>query len=309
MHVVASLQPNFITTKGFDDYELIDSGNGRKLERFGKVVVDRPEAQAIWQPSLSDARWQTADARFVGPGQDDDGERGRWTCRTAVPETWHLDVAGVRAVCRLMSFRHLGLFPEQLPHWMWMSAQLANAKRARAGQRPRVLNLFAYTGVASLVAAQAGAEVVHVDASKKAIGWARENQTASDLGDAPIRWIVEDARKFVAREVRRGRSYDLIIVDPPKFGRGTGGETWELFADLPGLLRDCEKLLGEEGAGLVLTVYAIRASTLTFHQLMKDVLGGRGGQFEFGELAIAPTNGGWQVPTSLYSRWVGEVGA
>jgi 23S rRNA (cytosine1962-C5)-methyltransferase len=229
-------------------------------------------------------------------------DRSRWRIDKPVPESWPLKVGGVTMLCRLASFRHLGLFPEQLPHWEWMLQKLA-AKRA---EPPRVLNLFAYTGAASLIAAAAGAHVTHVDASKKAIAWAKENQAASNLSAAPIRWILDDAQKFVAREVRRGKTYDVILVDPPKFGRGPDGEVWNLFTHLPPLMKDCAGLLAP-GASLVLTVYAIRASALAFDQLCREVLAGRGGAFESGELAIREAEGVRALPASLYTRWSADA--
>jgi 23S rRNA (cytosine1962-C5)-methyltransferase len=286
-----------IETTGFEDYALLDSGAGRKLERFGKIVVDRPEPQALWSPHLARATWDEAHAVFSG---EDDEDKGRWRIEKPVPESWPVKVRGVTMLCRLSGFRHLGLFPEQLPHWEWMLARLAECR----DERPRVLNLFAYTGAASLLAAAAGAHVTHVDASKKAIAWAKENQAASKLEDAPVRWILDDAKKFVAREVRRGKSYDLILVDPPKFGRGPDGEIWDLFTSLPSLMTDCANLLAPAQAALVLTVYAIRASALAFDQLVREVLGARGGSFESGELAIREDKGERAVPTSLFTRWM-----
>ena len=170
------------------------------------------------------------------------------------------------------------------------------------GETPRVLNLFGYTGAASLLAAKAGAEVTHVDASKKAIAWGKENQSASKLDAAKVRWILDDAAKFVAREVRRGKTYHVILVDPPKFGRGPEGEVWDLFSHLPALLNDCAKLLAPTDASMVLTVYAIRASALAFDQLLRDTLKGKGGTFDSGELAIE-SKGGHAIPTSLFVRW------
>ena len=191
-----------VETAGFPDYALIDSGAGRKLERFGAVVVDRPEPQALWTPRLPRRDWDKADAVFAG---EDDEEKGRWRTLKPVPESWPVKIRDVAVQCRLSSFRHLGLFPEQLPHWEWMLARLREVR----DEPPRVLNLFAYTGAASLLAAAAGAQVTHVDASKKAIAWAKENQVASNLGAAPIRWMLDDAQKFVAREVRRGKTYHV----------------------------------------------------------------------------------------------------
>jgi 23S rRNA (cytosine1962-C5)-methyltransferase len=202
-------------------------------------------------------------------------------------------------MCRLASFRHMGLFPEQLPHWTWMRERIETS----AAKPPRVLNLFAYTGAATLIAAAAGAEVTHVDASKTAIRWARDNQAASALDEAPIRWIVDDAAKFAAREVRRGKTYDIILIDPPKFGRGPEGEVWELFDHLPALMKSCEQLLAPQGSALILTVYAIRASALAFDQLARDILLWRGGTIQSGELAIREATGGRAIPTSIFVRW------
>jgi len=216
---------------------------------------------------------------------------------------WSLDVAGVSMLCRLQGLWHVGLFPEQMPHWQWMLERMAEMRSADPEAKPRVLNLFGYTGAASLIAANAGAEVTHVDASKKAVAWARENQAASKLTEAPVRWIVDDAAKFTAREVRRGRTYNIILVDPPKFGRGPAGETWDLFAGLKPLLGDCGKLLDQQSAGLVLTVYAIRASTLAFAQLVSEVLGERGGTLDCGELVILEQGSMRVLPTSLFTRW------
>lgn len=293
----APAQPSLrlITLAGFPGYTLLDSGNGRKLERFGGIVVDRPEPQALWKPGRPEA-WKSAHAVFAA---EDEDEKGRWKLLKPVPETWDVPVEGVTVKARLMAFRHLGLFPEQLPHWQWMREGLA----AVTGETPRVLNLFGYTGAASLVAAASGAEVVHVDASKKAIGWARENQAASKLDKAVIRWIAEDARKFVAREVRRGRTYHCILVDPPKYGRGTEGEVWDLFTDLPALTRECAALLAPKQSRLVLTAYAIRASALALDGLMKETFQRRGGTIESGELAILEESGRCALGTSLYSRW------
>jgi 23S rRNA (cytosine1962-C5)-methyltransferase len=293
---------HLIETAGFPDYALIDSGAGRKLERFGEVVVDRPEPQALWTPRHPRRDWDNADAVFAG---EDDEEKGRWRTMKPVPESWPVKLSGVTMLCRLASFRHLGLFPEQLPHWEWMLKRLNEVR----DEPPRVLNLFAYTGAASLLAASAGAQVTHVDASKKAIAWAKENQAASKLGSAPIRWILEDAQKFVAREVRRGKTYHVLLVDPPKFGRGPEGEVWDLFTGLPPLMKDCARLLAPSQASLVVTMYAIRASSLAFDQLCREVLSARGGRFESGELAIREQGGARALPTSLFTRWVSHDAA
>jgi 23S rRNA (cytosine1962-C5)-methyltransferase len=295
-----------LATPGFADYALIDSGHGRKLERFGRFTVDRPEPQAMWRPALEPGAWLRADAAFNSrEGQEEEGEGGRWRTSTPMPETWPVRVLDVCVLCRLTSFRHLGIFPEQLPHWQWMRGQLAEVRDGPA----RVLNLFAYTGAGSLIAARAGAEVTHVDASRKAIAWAKQNQAVSKLGEASIRWILEDARKFVAREVRRGKTYHLVLVDPPKFGRGPDGEVWDVFLHLAPLLRDCAALLAPGRAALVLTTYAIRASALAIDALVRECLAGRGGAFESGELAVVEEAGGRLLPTSNYTRWASHEAA
>lgn len=292
-----------VVTNGFGDYELIDSGVGRKLERFGGVIVDRPEVQALWQRRRP-AEWQRAAAVFAAAGEDE--EKGRWRLDRPVSEPWPVRCGPATMLCRLQGLWHLGLFPEQLPHWQWIEARIRPLQVDAGSQPVRLLNLFGYTGAATLFAAAAGAHVTHVDASRRAVAWGRENQVASGLADRPVRWIVDDAAKFAAREVRRGRRYDIIVLDPPKFGRGPDGEVWDLFLGLPGLLADCARLLEGRGA-LILTVYAIRASALAFGALAAETLAGRGGDLSAGELAIAEAGtGGRLLPTSLFVRWSGK---
>ncbi len=288
-----------ISSDGCRDYALLDCGAGRKLERFGSIIVDRPEPQALWRAKLSKSEWSKAHAVFSASGEDD--EKGKWRVDKPVPDAWPVKIDGVTMLCKLAGLWHLGLFPEQYPHWQWMLERIA----AVNGETPRVLNLFGYTGAASLIAAKAGAEVTHVDASKKAIQWGKENQSASKLDQAKVRWLLDDAAKFVARDVRRGKTYHVILVDPPKFGRGPEGEVWDLFKNLPDLLGDVAKLLAPKDAAMVLTVYAIRASALAFDQLLRDALNGKGGAFDTGELAIRSQSGPL-VPTSLFVRWNGQ---
>jgi 23S rRNA (cytosine1962-C5)-methyltransferase len=285
-----------LTTAGLDDYALLDSGHGRKLERFGSLVLDRPEEQAVWTPRRDRSDWERADALFTGD-MDEEGA-GRWKRRQGLAESWTCRHGPLRFACRFTSFRHVGAFPEQEAHWSFMRERLQRTDAA--GTRPSVLNLFGYTGLASLIAAAAGAEVTHVDASRKAVAWARENQALSGLEDRPIRWILDDAPKFAARDVRRGRRYEGILLDPPKYGRGPKGEVWDLFRDLPELLKLCRDLLQPAGF-LVLTAYAIRASFLSLHRLSEEVLGPG---VQSGELALEQVGGGL-LPTSLFCRWTG----
>jgi 23S rRNA (cytosine1962-C5)-methyltransferase len=292
--------PVILETEGWSDYALLDSGNGEKLERYGKYRIVRPEAQALWTPRRPAGEWEKADAKFVGIGEDETAgdTRGRWRYRKPLGETWPIAWDGIPFLGRFTSFRHVGVFPEQATHWEWMKGLIAGADRPT-----KVLNLFGYTGVASLVAAKAGAEVTHIDASKKAIGWARENQALGKLEALKIRWICEDAVKFVEREGRRGNRYDGIILDPPKFGRGPNGEVWDIFLHLRALMTACAGLLAERPLFLILTAYSIRASFYSIDELAAEALAARGGLLESGELVLREEGGGRRLSTSLFSRW------
>jgi 23S rRNA (cytosine1962-C5)-methyltransferase len=284
------------------DYALLDSGDGRKLEQYGPYRIDRPEGQAIWRPALPEREWAAADAVFTGD-TDEEGI-GRWRFpKTPLGETWPMRHDGLDYLGRFTSFRHVGVFPEQAPHWRHMEALIGAAKRP-----VRVLNLFGYTGLASLVAARAGAEVTHVDASKKAIGWARENQSLARLDDRPIRWICDDAMKFAEREARRGSRYDIVLLDPPAYGRGPKGEVWQLFDDLPAMVELTRAILTPKPLAVVLTAYSIRASFFAIHALMRDAFAGAGGRVESGELVIREQSAGRRLSTSLFSRWVAAAG-
>jgi 23S rRNA (cytosine1962-C5)-methyltransferase len=285
-----------LETRGWDDYRLLDSGNGRKLERYGQYRIMRPEPQAMWSPQKDEAFWDAADAVFTG-GKDEESD-GSWRYRRPLPETWKMSYRDVSFLGRFTAFRHVGVFPEQETHWAWMLGLIEGARRPL-----NILNLFAYTGIASLLAARAGASVVHIDASKKSIAWARENQELSGLNELPIRWITEDAMKFVAREERRGARYDAIILDPPKFGRGPKNEVWDLFTDLPEMMRRCRRLLSDRPLFLILTAYSIRASFMATHELAAEVFADLGGNLESGELLLREEDGGRLLSTSLFSRW------
>ncbi len=287
--------PGVMRTQGWADYALLDSGAGRKLERYGPYTVVRPEPQCMWTPALPESAWDGADAVF-DPSDEEDA--GRWRFKAQPKDTWPLSWGQARFKARFTAFRHLAFFPEQAANWAWLDQRV----RAASGQ-PRVLNLFGYTGVASLVMAAAGAAVTHVDASKKAIGWARENAELSGLADRPIRWITEDARKYVQREVRRGSRYDGIILDPPKYGRGPGGEVWRLFDDLPELAGLCAELLSDTASFLVLNAYAERISGAALAGLLAEKLAQRGGTIEWGELALAQEGGEREIGMSFYARW------
>ncbi|KXF78904.1 SAM-dependent methyltransferase [Paramesorhizobium deserti] len=292
--------PLILETEPSEDYALLDSGNGQKLEQYGPYRIVRPEGQAIWLPAWDQSEWVKADAVFTG-NTDEEG-MGRWHFpRTPLGETWPMAYDGIPFHGRFTSFRHVGVFPEQASHWSYMDQLIRDA-----GRPVRVLNLFGYTGLASLVAARAGAEVTHVDASKKAILWARENQEMAGLSDKPIRWICDDATKFVTREERRDSRYDIILLDPPAYGRGPNGEVWQLFDNLPEMVDLCRSILTPKPLAVVLTAYSIRASFFAIHELMRDAFTGLGGRVESGELILRERSAGRALSTSLFSRWVAQ---
>ncbi len=278
-----------IIAEPWADWGLIDSGDGQKLERYGDFRVVRPEPQAMWAPARED--WDP-DATFV-PGSDEEGG-GRWVQHRSVPRQWELSRGAVKFNASLTPFRHLGFFPDMAPQWDWMRERSADAD---------VLNLFGYTGVGTLQLSEAGARMVHVDASKKSVEQGKENARLSSMDDRPIRWIVDDASKFTAREVRRERRYDGILLDPPKFGRGPEGEVWRLEEDLAPLLGDCRKLLVENSRFLVLTVYAVRMSALAIGELVKQMFSDLGGIVEMGEMAVREESRGLLLPTAIFARW------
>ncbi|WP_219892596.1 class I SAM-dependent methyltransferase [Aquisediminimonas profunda] len=287
------MTPITLIGEPWSDYGLIDSGHGRKLERYGRYRFIRPEAQALWAPASQD--WK-ADGEFI-PGADEDGG-GRWQFNSPVPrDGWPLTWNDVRFRAQATPFRHLAFFPDMAPVWSWMRQKFAGRTE------PAALNLFGYTGVGSLALASAGSAVTHVDASKKSVEAAKGNAVLADLADTPIRWIVDDAAKFAAREVRRGRRYDGIILDPPKFGRGPEGEVWRLEEGLPGLIGDCRKLLDADSAFLFLTVYAVRMSALAIGELLRQNCADLGGTVECGELGVREEARGLILPTAIFARW------
>lgn len=275
------------------DYGLVDSGHGRKLERYGAYRFIRPEPQAMWAPAT--AEWD-AHAEFV-PGSDEDGG-GRWQYLKPVPrEGWPLAWREVRFTAQTTPFRHLGFFPDMAPVWDWMRGRIDGM------DSPECMNLFGYTGVGSLALAAAGAKVTHVDASKKSVMEGKANAQLSGMADKPIRWMIDDAMKFTAREVRRGRRYDGIILDPPKWGRGPNGEVWKLEEGLPALIEDVAKLLDANSRFLFLTVYAVRMSALAIGELVRQAMADKGGTVEAGELTVREEARGLELPTAIFARW------
>lgn len=282
----------------FPGYALLDSGNRRKLEEFGGVRIIRSEPKAWWSPTLPREEWAKAVATH-----EDDSREGRWKFKgNKTPEPWTLRFRNAFTLqLRFMDrSKQIGVFPEQSPHWDWI------LKNRVSGQKPmRLLNLFGYTGAASLAAARAGWQVTHVDASKPAVAWGRRNQELSGLGDAPIRWILEDAVKFCRREARRGNTYEAILLDPPAFGRGPDGELWKVERDLPELLNICRELLSQDAKALILTLYTIDASSILCGNLLAETTAHLpGGKIEVGELATQETSSaGRLLPLSLWGRW------
>jgi 23S rRNA (cytosine1962-C5)-methyltransferase len=279
----------------WEDYELIDSGDGSKLERFGAYRLVRPDPQAIWKPGLPQTVWQQADASFQkGRGEDGPGE---WVLSRSLPEQWQLQHEGLHFWARLTPFRHTGVFPEHSAHWPWMRRQLAQVPQ------PEVLVLFGYTGLHTLVAAQAGARVCHVDASRPATRWARANQELSHLGERPVRWIVDDVIKFVHRELRRGSRYDMIIMDPPVFGRGPKGEIWRLHEALQELVANCVQLLSKQPVGFLINAYATNISSISLFNVLYAAMQGYAGEVVAGELVLREVSATRPLPAALYGRW------
>ena len=303
--MVISTHVTLLEAAQWKDYALLDSGNGLKLERFGTYVFVRPESQAMWKRTL-DAEWDNAHAVFQPSGEE---SGGHWDFKKKTDAKWKMQYSLTPAPspngrgeihfwAMTTPGRHLGVFPEVAAHWNWFSELIAQSKR-----EINVLNLFGYTGLATLAAASAGAKVTHVDASKKSVSWARDNQALSQLTDSPIRWIVDDALKFVQREARRGVKYDGIILDPPKFGRGPKGEVWEVYKSLPDLFSACRECLSDKPLFVVTTIYAVRASAIHVAQGMEDMMNGFGGQIEMGELVTREQSAGRLLSQAVYARW------
>lgn len=278
------------------DYQLLDSGDMRKLERFGKVRVNRPDPQALWKPQTPVATWK-AEATFAST-KDDEDERGAWSFSgKPPPDEWPIGWDQLKLNARLAAFRHMGVFPEHSVHWRWAMDQVKAAKRP-----VKALNLFGYTGMMSLALAKAGADVVHLDASPKSIAQGRENAAMSGLEGAPIRWICDDAMKFVERELRRGSKYEAIVLDPPKFGRGPKNETWRFETDFPKLLEHVRALMSDKPLFVIATVYAVRLSYAAVGQSLAGAMGG--GKVACGEMAIRESSGRDLIlPTGLFARW------
>ena len=280
---------------GWEDYSLLETGGGMKLERWGDIVLVRPDPQVIWpQRGAAWSEWDGFYHRSETGG-------GRWEFRRALPESWNVRYGALTFKIRPTDFKHTGLFPEQAANWDWCGGKIRAAREA--GRSVEVLNLFGYTGAATVAAAAAGASVCHVDASKGVVQWCRENAALSGLAVSPIRYIADDCLKFVSREARRGRRYDGIILDPPAYGRGTGGEVWRLEEDLWALLVECRALLSERPLFFLLNSYTTKLSPIALGNLLSELLADFGGKITVGELALPGERDGKVLPCGVFGRW------
>jgi 23S rRNA (cytosine1962-C5)-methyltransferase len=286
-------------SKEWENYELLDTGEGEKLERFGKYIFIRPYEDAVWPKTLPIKEWNKADGKFWSSKE---GAKKGWTFNQKISEKWEMEYNGIKFLSEPTPFRHLGFFPEQASHWDFIEGQIKNAKKT---QKPvKFLNLFGYTGVASLFALRAGAEVTHLDASKQTLNWAKENQQLNpELKDAPMRIIEDDAMKFLEREIKRGNKYDAVIMDPPKFGRGPKGEVWKIEEMLPLLLEKVKKVLSDKPLFVIITSYAIDASSLPLGYAIEDMMKDFKGKTEQGELCVLEKSNGRIIPLANTAVW------
>ncbi len=306
-------RPALIVADRWRDYQLLDCGDGMKQERWGEYSLVRPDPQIIWprhgtgnanaatrRAGQAAARWENWDGFYHRSEQGG----GKWEFRRKLPESWKISYAPLGLTFKIhpTSFKHTGLFPEQAVNWDWFSAKIATA-RSRTGRAPNVLNLFGYTGAATIAAAKAGAAVCHVDAAEGMVKWCRENAALSGLADAPIRTIVDDCLKFARRELKRGRTYDAIIMDPPTYGRGSTGEMWKLEDHLWELLTECRALLTEQPLFFLINAYTARLSPTVVANLLAELMHGRGGKITAGEVGLPIQRDGKVLPCGIYGRW------
>ncbi len=299
-----------LITKPSPDYELLDSGEGEKLERFGEVILSRPDPHVVWRKKLSVDEWEKAHAIFKREGKE-----GNWNMKKGTPEKWTVNFSDLKFYIKPTAFKHTGLFPEQFPNWEWIKRVIGNREKSEGEQKDiEVLNLFGYTGGATLICAQAGAKVVHVDASNSTLNWAKENAELSGLSTKPIRWILDDARVFVKRELKRERKYDAIIMDPPSFGHGAKKELWKIEEDLLPLVENCLKLLSDKPLFFLINGYSAGYSALAYQNILLELEQKYGGKISIGELAIEESekeSGGEMgrlqpqrlLPAGIFARW------
>lgn len=281
-----------LKTEPSKDYDLLDSGDGEKLERYGRFIFSRPDPQALW-PKLNLTAWKKIDGEFIRSA-----EAAEWRIKKEVPDRWKINLAGLNFWIKPTAFKHLGIFPEQVGNWEWIKNLVSGEKR-----KISVINLFGYTGGATLAAASVGAEVCHLDGSKVAISWARDNAEISGLKDKPIRWILDDAVKFAKREIKRGRCYDGIVMDPPAFGHGPGGEIWKIEDNFLELVDLCLKLLSDKPLFFLINGYASGYSATAYKNNLLPLIKKYRGNIEAGELTIEESKNGRLLPCGIFARW------
>lgn len=289
----AAANTSIILADRWQDYQLLDCGAGMKQERWGEYVLVRPDPQILW-PRQNRAAWKDWDGFYHRSASGG----GEWEFRRKLPESWTVRYGALTFKIRPTNFKHTGLFPEQAANWDWFSAKIRDA-----GRPVSVLNLFGYTGAATVAAAAAGASVCHVDAAKGMVEWCRENAALSGLAGAPVRYIVDDCRKFVQREIRRGRTYDAVIMDPPTYGRGGDGEMWKLEDDLWELLADCRKVLSERPLFFLVNAYTARLSPTVVANLLRELFTDSGGSITSGEVGLPVASDGKILPCGIHGRW------
>ena len=279
--------------KNWKDYEILDMTNGEKLERWGNIYLIRPDPQIIWKEKTFPEKWKKANAKYIRSSTGG----GAWNYKNKLPESWQIHYKNLTFLVKPMGFKHTGLFPEQAVNWDWMIEKIQSA-----GRPIKVLNLFAYTGGASVACSYAGASVCHVDSSKGMVTWAKENVAASGLADRKVRYIVDDVVKFVSREIRRGNTYDAIIMDPPSYGRGTNGEVWKFEDNLPDLISLCSKVLSEKPLFFLINSYTTGISSMVLENLLRLNIK-KGGIFSHGEIGLPMTDSKLILPCGIYARW------
>lgn len=292
------MNPIILTTKPSPDYELIDSGNEEKLERYGKYVLRRPDPQALWNKTLSEKEWKNADAVFY-----QDGDKKGWRKNKEMQNEWQISFDDLKFNIKPTAFKHTGVFPEQEMNWRFIKSKVESEKLKERKEPIKILNLFGYTGGATLAGLSAGAEVTHVDGSKSSVAWAKENAELSGLDKKPVRWIIDDARKFVMREIKRGVKYDGIIMDPPSFGRGGKGEIWKIETDFLKLIEDCSKILSDNPIFFIINGYAAGYSSQAYYNALKPIIEIFDGKFEIGELTLEESKNGRLLPCGIFVRW------
>ena len=281
-----------MVTEPSADYELLDSGEGEKLERYGDIVIKRPDPQALWKKNLSEAEWKKAKAVFSS------GEKGSWEKTADVPDRWPVMIGGIKFYIKPSAFKHVGVFPEHAGNWKFIEEKISSAKRDVS-----VLNLFGYTGGATLAAAKAGADVCHLDGSKVAVKWARDNAELSGLHDKPIRWILDDARDFVKREIKRGRKYDGIIMDPPAFGHGSDGQVWKIEEDFIPFIDLVIEAMSDDPLFIIINGYASGYSPIAYGNILLEAQNKFGGEISIGEIGIRESQSGRILPAGIFGRW------